>query len=194
METTKRYEVRAVGGVPAKRAPAELLAGYDSFEAAAAVAAREANRFPRGTCVLDTETGLVDYGVGAKGVMYRGDCSVVGCHNEQLSGGPDFVCADHVGTGPTPKAGIVTVLALLVSLAFGACHATAPAAAPVETVGTLTASYGSVMSAPVAPSTDLSPGFQAVGTDADDDAPAVAAGAGEVVEAPGVAVKQAHGF
>jgi len=66
MEMTKRYEVRAVGGMPGKRAPAELLAGYDSFEAAAAVAKREANRFPRGTCVLDTETGLVDYGVGDK--------------------------------------------------------------------------------------------------------------------------------
>jgi hypothetical protein len=65
-ETTKRYEVRTVGGVPGKRAPAELLVAYDSFEAAAAVAKREANRFPRGTCVLDTETGLVDYGVGSK--------------------------------------------------------------------------------------------------------------------------------
>ncbi len=66
METTKRYEVRAIGGVPSKRAPAELLAGYNSFEAAAAVAKREAHRFPRGTCIVDTETGLVDYGVGER--------------------------------------------------------------------------------------------------------------------------------
>lgn len=68
MEMTKRYEVRAVGGVPARRAPGELLAGYDAFEAAASVAEREAHRFARGCCIVDTETGLVDYGAAAPGV------------------------------------------------------------------------------------------------------------------------------
>lgn len=90
-------------------------------------------------------------------------------------------------SAPAPAGGIITVLALLVSLALGACHATAPVVAQPETVGTLAPAYASVMSAPVAPSTDLSRG-SFVASDADDDGPAVVAGAGEAV-APDVAPK-----
>lgn len=83
-------------------------------------------------------------------------------------------------------------LALVLGILAGAagCHATAPAP-EVETVGQLSASYGSVRSAPVHATTNLSGGFQAV--DTDDDA-ASAGAAGEAVEAPTVVAKQAHGF
>jgi hypothetical protein len=78
------------------------------------------------------------------------------------------------------------VVALAVALLAGAagCHATV-APVEVETVGQLSASYGSVRSAPVHATTDLSPGFQAVDT---DEGPAVG-GAGEQVEAPAVTAK-----
>jgi hypothetical protein len=88
------------------------------------------------------------------------------------------------------KPGIVAALVLLLSLALNACQATAPAAPPVETVGSLTASYRSIAVAPVAKSTDLATAFQAVDS---DDGPAVAAGGGEAV-APDVTAKVAHGF
>lgn len=80
---------------------------------------------------------------------------------------------------------------ILVSLLVVGCQATAPAAPPVETVGSLTASYRSIAVAPVHAGTDLSVAYQAVS--ADDDGPAVAAGGGEAV-APDVTAKVAHGF
>jgi hypothetical protein len=59
---------------------------------------------------------------------------------------------------------------MLVSLLVVGCATAAPAAAPVETVGQLSASYRSIAVAPVAKSTDLATAFQAVDS---DDGPAV---------------------
>lgn len=79
-------------------------------------------------------------------------------------------------------------LALLTTLLLGACRATVPAAAEVETVGALAPSYNSIATAPVHATTDLSPGVQAVSTD--EDAP-MSVGSGEAVEAPELAPKAA---
>jgi hypothetical protein len=74
---------------------------------------------------------------------------------------------------------------VLLGLALGGCHATAPRV-EVETVGTLVPSYGSVSSAPVARSTDLSRGSFVA---SDDDADADLTPVGEAVEVPDVAPK-----
>jgi hypothetical protein len=84
-----------------------------------------------------------------------------------------------------PIATFIVALSMVFAVGLGACATAAPRAVEVETVGALAPSYRSIATAPVAKSTDLSVGFQAVDT---DEGPAVAAG-GEAVEAPEVAPK-----
>jgi hypothetical protein len=99
--------------------------------------------------------------------------------------------------GPRPRrvrfpSRLIFVVALLSM--YGCATAPRPVTAEVETVGTLSASYNSIASAPVHASTDLTPAFGAV--DSDEDAP-VTVGNGQAVldgsiGAPEVAQK--HGL
>ena len=82
-------------------------------------------------------------------------------------------------------AGIVRAALVIGVLAGIMGCATAPRAPEVETVGAISASSSHVYTAPVHATTDLTPGFQAIDTDEEPKAEAVAA----PVEAPEVVSK-----
>lgn len=99
---------------------------------------------------------------------------------------PRSMAALMYGVRPARRPRFRGVVALAVAILAGAagCHATTHAP-EAETVGTLSASYNSVASAPVHETTNLTVGFQAI----DSDEGTAASGTGEAVEAPMVVSK-----
>lgn len=96
--------------------------------------------------------------------------------------------------GPAPRRVRLPLRLIFVAAFLGTVVGCATASKPVtvepETVGTLSASYHGVTSAPVHASTDLTPSFGAV--DSDADAPALTKSTDSVkseVEAPEIAPK-----